>query len=191
MNFFKKILKAIFNIVIVLILFIAILIIYNYFQIVIFNKHYSVFLGYTFFEVSTGSMAGTIEVHDIVLVKLTQDVKENDIITYLINDEIITHRVIKVDKNGILTKGDANSGEDKIIKQQNIIGKVVKIIPKLGIWISVFTDIKVIVPMTITIVLFGLALSTKEKTKEKKSFSRFMRNRREKRNGKSKEKKKS
>ena len=96
----------------------------------------------------------------------------------MIDDEIITHRIIEINGEDILTQGDANSGKDKLINKTNVIGKVVKIIPKLGIWINVFTDIKVIIPITITIVLFGLAISSEKSPKENQSFSRFMRKRR-------------
>ena len=79
------------------------------------------------------------------------------------------------------------------IKKDAVIGKVVKVLPRFGIWIKVFSDIKVIGSIIVTMILFGMAVSSKSDVehKEKKSFSRFMRNRREKRNGKSKEKEES
>ena len=72
-----------------------------------------------------------------------------------------------------------------------VIGKVVKIIPRLGIWIKVITDIKVIISIMVTIILFGLALSSKreENQIENNSFSKFMRKRREKKNEESKKEK--
>ena len=152
-------------------------------------------------------MSGTIEVNDIVIVKITKDVSENDIITFKQNDAIITHRIIGIDDEYINTKGDANNSEDSPIKKEQVIGKVVKIISKLGIWIKVLSESRVIISIIITILLFGLAVSSESnnrnnrnkrnnrnqeskdnKQKEKQSFSRFMRNRREKRNGKSKKK---
>ena len=69
-----------------------------------------------------------------------------------------------------------------------MIGKVVKIIPRLGIWINVFTDLKVVITITTTIILFGLALSSEKRPNEKQSFSKFMRKRREKKSEKSKKK---
>lgn len=72
MNFFKKLLKTFFNLIIILIIVIVILVLYNYFQITIRNKNYTNFFGYTFFEVITGSMKGTIEIHDVIVVKITR-----------------------------------------------------------------------------------------------------------------------
>ena len=193
MEFLEKILKTFFNIVTIFIILLVILIGYNFFQISILNKKYSNFIGYTFFEVTTGSMSGTIEINDVVIVKINDNIKENDIITYQLDDTIITHRLIKIEDNQLITKGDANNTEDRPIEKKSVIGKVVKTIPKLGIWIKVLSDVKVIASIIVTIILFGLAVSTdkKEKQKEETSFSRFMKNRRKKRNGESKEKKKS
>lgn len=193
MKIIEKLLKFIFNIVTILMILLVILVAYNFFQINIFNKKYANIFGYTFLEVTTGSMSGTIEINDIVIIKIHDDVKENDIITFESENNFITHRLIKVEENQLVTKGDANNAEDKPIEKSAVLGKVVKIIPNLGIWIKVLSDVKVIISIIITIILFGLAISTdkQDKQKEKTSFSRFMKNRREKRNGKSEEKKKS
>ena len=189
----KKIVKAIFNIVIILMIILICIIGYNFIQINFLNKMYSNFFGYTVFEVTTGSMSGTIEINDIILVQITKDVKKGDIVTYINNQELITHRIVEESNNQIITKGDANNGEDKPIDKSMIIGKVVKVFPKIGIWIKVFSDFKVIIPIIVTITLFGFAVSSEKEieAKEETSFSRFMKNRRERKNGKSKEKKKS
>ena len=191
MKLLEKILKTIFNILTIFMVFLVIIVSYNFIQINIFKKHYTNFFGFTIFEVTTGSMSGTIEINDVILVKTTKDVKVGEIITFENKDEIITHRIVAEKNDELFTKGDANNSEDLPIKRDSVIGKVIKVFPKFGIWVKVLSDVKVIGSIIITIVLFGMAVSSKkeEKHKEKKSFSRFMRNRREKRNGKSKEKK--
>lgn len=193
MKLLEKIIKTIFNILILFMVFLVIVVAHNFIQINILKKQYTNFFGFTIFEVTTGSMSGTIEINDVILVKITKDVKEKDIITFEANGEIITHRVLAEKDDELYTKGDANTGEDTPIKKDSVIGKVVKIFPKFGIWVKVLSDTKVIGSIIITILLFGIAISSKneDEHKEKKSFSRFMRNRREKRNGKSKEKKES
>ena len=193
MKLLEKIIKTIFNILIIFMVFLVIVVAHNFIQINILKKQYTNFFGFTIFEVKTGSMSGTIEINDVILVKITKDVKEKDIITFEANGEIITHRVLAEKDDELYTKGDANTGEDTPIKKDSVIGKVVKIFPKFGIWVKVLSDTKVIGSIIITILLFGIAISSKneDEHKEKKSFSRFMRNRREKRNGKSKEKKES
>ena len=193
MKLIEKIVKTIFNILIIFMVFLVIIVSYNFIQINVLKKQYSNFLGYTIFEVSTGSMSGTIEINDVILVKITQDVKKDDIITFFNKDEIITHRLIVENNDKLVTKGDANTARDIAINRSDVIGKVIKILPRFGIWVKVLSDTKVIGSVIITMILFGFAVSTtkEEKQEEKKSFSRFMRSRREKRNEKIKEKKES
>lgn len=193
MKLIDKIIKTVFNILILFMVCLVIIVSYNFFQINILKKQYTNFFGLTIFEITTGSMSGTIEVSDVILVKVTQDVKKDDIITFENKGEIITHRIIAEKGDELFTKGDANNGEDMPIQKTNVIGKVIKIFPKFGIWVKVLSDTKVIGSIIVTMILFGMAISSKKDTeqKQKRSFSKFMRNRREKRNGKSKEKKES
>ncbi len=187
----KIVSKIFFSVITIALLLVVVMVVYNFFQISVLNKKYSNLFGYTFFEVTTGSMSNTIEINDVVIVKITKDIKKNDIITYLNDEEIITHRVVEQNDEQIITKGDANNDLDKPIQRDMVLGKVVKTIPRLGIWFKVFTDIKVILSIIITIILFGLTLSSKREGKqmENNSFSKFMRKRREKRNEESKKKK--
>ena len=117
-------------------------------------------------------MSGTIEIKDVIVVQITQDVKEKDIITFEDNEQIITHRLIKETDKGIVTKGDANSGEDKLIQKNQVIGKVVKILPRLGIWLKVFSETEVIICIVVTIVFLGIVASTSEKDKKEKTRSK-------------------
>ena len=74
-------------------------------------------------------MEPTINVGDIVFVKETTDIKEQDIVSFRENNAIVTHRVedITVDENNVTiykTKGDANSAEDTgTVKIEDIEGK--------------------------------------------------------------------
>ena len=187
----KIVSKIFFSVITIALLLVVVMVVYNFFQISVLNKKYSNLFGYTFFEVATGSMSNTIEINDVVIVKITKDIKKDDIITYLNDEEIITHRVVEQNDEQFITKGDANNDLDKPIQRDMVLGKVVKTIPRLGIWFKVFTDIKVIISIIITIILFGLTLSSKREGKqmENNSFSKFMRKRREKRNEESKKKK--
>lgn len=164
---FEKIAHIIINIIITFIFLMVLVVGYNYFELQIMNKDYTNFFGYTVFEVKTGSMAKTLNVYDVILVKITDDVNTNDIITFKNNDnELITHRVMKIDGEQLITKGDANNTEDKAITKDAIIGKVVSVYPKIGIWAKVFTDSNVLISVFITLILIGLAISKDEKTRK-------------------------
>ncbi len=101
---------------------------------------------YNAYVVLTGSMLPKIKVEDVVVTKKTdaKDLKEGDIITFASSDEryagtIITHRIIKTyydpttKKYTFESKGDNNNVADNaLVEEQNIYGKVILKIPKLG-----------------------------------------------------------
>ena len=107
--------KTVMNAVYAVLAIIVIILIYNLIQITVFGKPYMNLFGYSIFQVKTGSMSGTIEIGDIVIVKLTKEVEKNDIITYEQEQILITHRVIEKKDDNLITKGDANNAEDKPI----------------------------------------------------------------------------
>lgn len=94
----------------------------------ILNKDYVNVFGYTYFVVVSGSMSGSIEVNDIVIVDVTKDVKVDDIIAYKSDKSIVTHRLVQKNGDKYITKGDANDTYDKAITKKDIIGKIVSII---------------------------------------------------------------
>ena len=127
----KKILNYILHIFIIIFL---VVVIYSILQNKITGRRYTDLFGYTFLEVVTGSMSGTIEIGDSVIVKITKDVKENDIIVYEKDSELITHRLIKKEEQVLITKGDANNIEDDPIIEDMVVGKVICVIPNLNLW---------------------------------------------------------
>lgn len=152
----KKILKKI-DFFTLSLLIILIIVSYCYAQIKLFNKEYINFCGYTIFQVITGSMEDTIKIKDIVVVKLTQDeLKEKDIITYKSGENFITHRIIRIENDEIITRGDANNTEDDPIKKDDVVGKVVFIINNVAVWIDVLKTPQVIGAIIITFVAIWL-----------------------------------
>lgn len=150
--------------VIIFIMSIAVIgIIIGAMQFKIYNQSYVDILGYSLFKVETGSMKDTIDIGDIIIIKLTKDVKENDIITYIQNKEFITHRIQKIDNDTIITKGDNNNSEDDPITMENVIGKVVYIIKNVRIWEKVCTDKAVIITVSISISMMIILATYKMK----------------------------
>lgn len=164
----KKVYKfasIVLNIFLTISTIILIVLIYNYVQTKILKKDYCNFLGYTAFKVVSGSMADTINIGDIVIVKIEknkENININDIIVFKQDEYIITHRVIKIDRDKILTKGDANNTEDKTIERSQIIGKVTKVFPNINTWKKVFTSPTVLTSIIITVILFAIAFSVED-----------------------------
>lgn len=81
--------------------------------------------GYSIFRVATGSMVPTLNIGDYILIKKNSEYEIGDIITYQLEENYITHRVIKKNNNTIITKGDANNIEDNPISTSDIKGKFI------------------------------------------------------------------
>ena len=162
-----KIVSFILNVLLTIVTIVIIIGFYYIYQIKIVQNDYANLFGYTFFEVATASMFPTIEIGDVVIVELTQEVKPNDIIVYIDGESIITHRLIEKNDNELIAKGDANNSEDKPIQKDMVLGKVIKIMPKIGIWRKIFTSSEVVGLVIVLMILFGLAISFFSKSEEK------------------------
>lgn len=163
----EKLTSLILNFLLIIVSIVIILGVYYIYQIKIIKNDYANLFGYTFFEVATGSMYPTIEIGDVVIVHITKDVKEKDIIVYKEGNNIITHRLIKEKGNELIAKGDANNSEDKPIKENMVLGKVIKILPKVGIWRKVFISPEVVGLILIIITILSIVFLYTSKMEEK------------------------
>ncbi|MEH7013825.1 signal peptidase I [Neobacillus niacini] len=97
--------------------------------------------GYQVKAVLSGSMEPTFQTGSIIFIKLGDhrtSYKKGDIITFLMEEKLITHRIMDVkQENGqavYKTKGDNNNGPDLwTIPAKNIVGKYTNVtIPYVG-----------------------------------------------------------
>lgn len=105
------------------------------------------FFGYKTFYIVTGSMEPTIKINDIVIVKVEdkKNIQKNDIITFKLENEIVTHRVIDITyNNGTLiytTKGDKNDVTDiEKVEFEQIEGKYVTKVSKIGKMLNILKN---------------------------------------------------
>ena len=162
MSHFRRVVKWIINFLTGLLLVILILVVYGKCVLMFTDNKYPNYFGYTLFEVASGSMEPTLYTNDVILVHITKkDLKEKDIIAFNSENAIITHRIIFIDGDTITVKGDNNNTIDMPINKSQVIGKVVKAFPKLGIWKKVITEPKILVAIFVTLLLFDFALSYK------------------------------
>lgn len=90
-------------------------------------------LGYNYKTVLTGSMEPAIPVGSIVITKEQSSYEIEDIISFQEEGSVITHRIISIDRERYITKGDANNVADaEEVQQKQILGKVILMIPLLG-----------------------------------------------------------
>ena len=155
----EKIVQIIVNVFLVFSLVVIVFCIAGFMQLKVLKKPYVDIFGYTLFSVATGSMQPTLNINDIIIVKITDDVKVGDIITYSEENEFITHRVISNNKETFVTKGDYNNTEDNPIDTSKIVGKLVCKIPSFGLLGDILLTPKVFVSVFITLFLFSLCFS--------------------------------
>ena len=118
----------------------------------VFKNHYP--FGIKVAVILTGSMEPTLKINDFVIIKKPNNIKVNDIISYKndTSEKEIIHRVIKIDNNKVITKGDANNTEDMPIDKKNVTGIYVSKIKYLGQIIS-FIKKPIIFSTIITIII--------------------------------------
>ncbi len=168
-GFIQAIVNILLNILIFIFGIVLLISIYIGVQTKILGKNYADFFGFSIFEVQTGSMEETISAGDWIIVKLTKNVKLNDIITYRLKGEYITHRIIEVYNGTFITRGDANNAKDDPIDQNQVVGKVVRILPNFGILRKTIFSPLVLIMLIVTLTLFNFAFK-KNKSEHRKGI---------------------
>lgn len=104
------------------------------------NAHPTVF-GYSSAVVVSGSMTGTIDVNDIVIAKKQDSYKVDDVVSFESGESLVTHRIVDEKDGGFVTKGDANNTCDaELLSKDNIVGRVVWVIPEVGKAFEIFSS---------------------------------------------------
>jgi signal peptidase len=92
--------------------------------------------GYGAAVVLSGSMEPTIRIDDLILVAQQEDYQVDDIVVYQNGSMLVVHRIIELQPDTVITRGDANNTADEPFGVQLIKGKVVTVVPLVGhlIW---------------------------------------------------------
>lgn len=115
---------------------------------------------YKLLVVQSGSMEPAIKRGSLVVIDKAGDYQKGEVITYH-NQRgsrmTTTHRIVKIEDNGFVTKGDANEAVDSnLIRKDLILGKVSLVIPFAGYPISFANTlpgliILVVIPATMVV----------------------------------------
>lgn len=88
--------------------------------------------GYGGAVVLSGSMEPAIGVDELIIVKAEQDYNTGDIVVYQTGRMLVVHRIVAMDGETVITRGDANNTDDSPIAPAQIKGKVIAHIPHVG-----------------------------------------------------------
>jgi signal peptidase len=125
-------------------------------------------------------MTPNIDESDLVIVKKTswRKLQEGDIITFNQEGNIVTHRIYKVitkegEENYYITKGDNNAVEDsyEIIPNQ-IYGKVVIHIKKIGAIVYYIKTIKGMINIIIVVIIVFIYINYRDKKRNLRKHKR-------------------
>lgn len=82
--------------------------------------------------VLSGSMEPALSVNDLVIIREQKSYETGDIVVYQDGSSLVIHRIISIDGDKAVTKGDANNTADQPIEMSAIKGKEVVSIPFVG-----------------------------------------------------------
>ena len=159
MKFLKITLKVLIDIFIAILVIITALFLYS--KYISKDRMPNVF-GYSILKIVSGSMEPKYSVNDRILIKKQNNYKVNDVVTYIDKyGNFVTHRIVKINKNKITTKGDANNTVDESFSKSKIQGRVMCKVP------NIFSLEFIIVGFIIVLTLYVVVLIVKRLVIEK------------------------
>lgn len=122
--------------------------------------------GYGVSVVLSGSMEDRLSPDDLVIIKAEDDYEVNDIVLYQDGDSLVIHRIVEIDGDTVITKGDANNTADEPINKSQIKGVLVYDIAGIGAVVHILKQ-----PACVVVILAAALLLTelsyrKEKDKD-------------------------
>lgn len=82
--------------------------------------------------VLSGSMEPTLSVNDYVIVQEADSYQVGDIVVYQSGNTLVIHRIIQIDGENVIARGDANNRNDEPVPLIYIKGRLVCAIPGVG-----------------------------------------------------------
>lgn len=123
--------------------------------------------GFGLTVVLSGSMEPAISIGDMLVVLPADHYEVGDVVVYQTQGMSVVHRIISIDGDEIITRGDANSGDDAPIHEKSIKGRVVCAIPLVGYLVCfIKTPIGTLALLGLAILLLEVSFK-KDKKKDK------------------------
>lgn len=111
---------------------------------------FSLFFDYQLKTVVSGSMEPKISTGSLIVIVPTQSFEVGDIVTFKKGNALVTHRVVSISGNKLITAGDANDSPDRDpVEKSKVVGGLFIAIPLLGYFIEFIQT-----PFGLTIFIF-------------------------------------
>lgn len=109
--------------------------------------------------VLSGSMEPALQVNDLVLIRATEACVPGDIVVWQSGRSMTIHRVVRVEGDSVITRGDANNTEDAPVPRGALRGKMVYRIPRFGMAVRALrTPLGVLALLVAALLLIELPL---------------------------------
>ena len=116
--------------------------------------------------VLSGSMEPHLSTGDLLLLVERENYSVRDVVVFQDGRTAVVHRIISMDEQEIITKGDANNAPDEPITREQIKGEVVLAIPLVGYAVNLIkTPVGTIVILLLAVWLLNRSFH-KEKEKD-------------------------
>lgn len=83
-------------------------------------------------NVLSGSMEPAFSKGTLLIIKMSEDYQVGDIVVYQSGQSLVVHRIIELDGDTVVTRGDANNASDTPFDRAEVKGVVIGWIPYLG-----------------------------------------------------------
>lgn len=122
-------------------------------------------MGYAPLIVISGSMEPAIKLGDVIIIKerKAKDYHVGEVVSYLDGNTVYTHRIVRMEGDQYILKGDRNNAEDDPVEKDLIVGKALFKLPYLGKLIVQFKN-----PVGMGVLVLMLLVLTFAGTGEKK-----------------------
>ena len=113
--------------------------------------------------VLSGSMEPELKVNDLVFVTQADDYEVGQIVVYQLGKTLVIHRIVSLDGEYIVTKGDANNTEDEPVTYLQVKGVYRFKIPFVGMLVRFIKT----VPGTLIVFMLAMYLLLRSRRKER------------------------
>ena len=120
--------------------------------------------------VLSGSMEPEISVGDLLVISAQEHYELGDVVVFQDGNIAVTHRIVFISEDEVITRGDANNIDDSPITPEEIKGEVVLAIPYVGYVVNVIkTPLGTLVIVALAAFLLERSFRA-EKEKDKKQL---------------------